>query len=127
MVTYSSNKNCQSKSHSSTNSTRFSYGGICNTILYKKFWLDNWRSACSERLFSMAKSRYFMKAEVLIIQTFLTKLSARVFMTVTVVAYYHITIHIIFDIAFVICIQWLSTSMQTLWKAIAKFHFIWFF
>jgi hypothetical protein len=33
--------------------------------------------------------------------------SARVFTTVTVVGHYHITIHIIFDIAFVICIQWL--------------------
>jgi hypothetical protein len=28
------------------------------------FWLDNWRSACSERLFLMPKSRYFIKAEV---------------------------------------------------------------
>jgi hypothetical protein len=26
--------------------------------------LDNWRSACSERLFLMPKSRYFIKAEV---------------------------------------------------------------
>jgi hypothetical protein len=40
-------------------------------------------------------------------QIFLTKLSAWVFTTVTVVGHYHITIHIIFNIAFVICIQWL--------------------
>jgi hypothetical protein len=38
------------------------------------------------------------------IQTFLTKLSVRVFTTVTVVGH-HITIHIIFGIAFVICIK----------------------
>ena len=69
------------------------------------FWLDNWRSACPERLFLLPKSRYFMKAEVVNIQTFLTKLSARVFTTVTVVGHYHITIHIIFGIAFVICIK----------------------
>jgi hypothetical protein len=74
------------------------------------FWLDNWRSACPERLFLMPKSRYFMKAEVVNIQTFLTKLSARVFTTVTVVGQYHITIHIIFDIAFVICIKWLQRA-----------------
>jgi hypothetical protein len=43
------------------------------------FWLDNWRSACPERLFLLPKSRYFMKAEVVNIQTFLTKLSARVY------------------------------------------------
>ena len=47
-------------------------------------WLDNWRSACPERLFLMPKSRYFIKAEVVNIQTFLTKLSARVFTTVPV-------------------------------------------
>jgi hypothetical protein len=34
------------------------------------FWLDNWRSACPERLFLMPKSRYFIKAEVVNIQTF---------------------------------------------------------
>jgi hypothetical protein len=33
------------------------------------FWLDNWRSACPERLFLLPKSRYFMKAEVVNIQT----------------------------------------------------------
>jgi hypothetical protein len=57
------------------------------------FWLDNWHSACPERLFLLPKSRYFMKAEVVYIQTFLTKLSARVFTTVAVVGHYHITIH----------------------------------
>jgi hypothetical protein len=49
------------------------------------FWLDNWRSACPERLFLMQKSCYFMKAEVVNIQTFLMKLSAQVFTTVMVV------------------------------------------
>jgi hypothetical protein len=41
-----------------------------------------------------------------------------------VVRHYHITIHIIFDFAFVICIQWLQRAWRTLWKAIAEFHFI---
>jgi hypothetical protein len=78
------------------------------------FWLDNWRSACPERLFSMPKSRYLMKAEIVNFQTFLTKLSAWVFTSVKVVGYHHITIHIIFDIAFVICIQWLQQAWQIL-------------
>jgi hypothetical protein len=37
-----------------------------------------------------------MKVEVVNIQTFLTKLSVRIFMTVTVLGHYHITIHKIF-------------------------------
>jgi hypothetical protein len=53
------------------------------------FWLDNLRSACPERLFLMLKSRYLMKEEVVNIQTFLTKLSAQVFTTVTVVGHCH--------------------------------------
>jgi hypothetical protein len=64
------------------------------------FWLDNWRSACPERLFSMPKSRYFMKAEVVIQTKLSDEASARVFKTaMAVVGHYHITIHIIFDIA----------------------------
>jgi hypothetical protein len=43
----------------------------------------------------MTKSRYFMKVEVVNIQTFLKRSFLREYSRLTVVGHYHITIHII--------------------------------